>query len=404
ILAAVVGAPFVVWRSWLAGRQVQINREGHYTDLFTKAVEQLGATKAKYEDVERRDPEGRLFTQREQTTERNMEVRLGAIYALERVMKDSTKDAGPIVETLSSYIKENCEDPVILDALECPKLVSETSSEDFVRAWKIFIGQRLPQRAPGNRADLRAALAVLCRRNDHPSRVEFEGSDPGIMLDGVNFQGTDLIGSRFDNVELRNASFDGAFLSRARLRNADLFESSFCGAILEETDFDRADLTNARFLGSDLYSATFRKTKLSGANFMGSVLRTANFDGAFLRKARLTGVDLYGASLVGADLSEADFSGSNLRNVYLDRAILIGAKLSETDLSNASFYGAFLKADFSVAKKLPRDFEQQVQQSFGNKIETPLPKGVSAPEHWFEGSDPLKEQDAWEAFKRSRHE
>ena len=42
-LAAYIGVPFLVWRTWLADRQTRINRETYYTDLFTKAIESLGA-------------------------------------------------------------------------------------------------------------------------------------------------------------------------------------------------------------------------------------------------------------------------------------------------------------------------------------------------------------------------
>jgi hypothetical protein len=44
-LGGVVGGPFLVWRTFIAHQQTDIAREGHYTSLFTKAVEQLGATR-----------------------------------------------------------------------------------------------------------------------------------------------------------------------------------------------------------------------------------------------------------------------------------------------------------------------------------------------------------------------
>src|SRR3954462_7233800 len=44
-LAGIVGAPFVVWRVIIAANQAAVARESHFTTLFTKAVEQLGATR-----------------------------------------------------------------------------------------------------------------------------------------------------------------------------------------------------------------------------------------------------------------------------------------------------------------------------------------------------------------------
>jgi hypothetical protein len=55
--------------------------EGHLTDRYTKAVEQLGSDK--------------------------IEVRLGGIYALERLMRDSPTDQPTIVEVLAAYIRQH---------------------------------------------------------------------------------------------------------------------------------------------------------------------------------------------------------------------------------------------------------------------------------------------------------
>src|SRR5664279_1158352 len=62
-------------------RTYRLSREGHLTDRYTKAVEQLGSNK--------------------------IEVRLGGIYALERLMRDSPTDQPTIVEVLAAYIRQH---------------------------------------------------------------------------------------------------------------------------------------------------------------------------------------------------------------------------------------------------------------------------------------------------------
>jgi hypothetical protein len=62
-------------------RTYRLSREGHLTDRYTKAVEQLGSDK--------------------------IEVRLGGIYALERLMRDSSTDQPTIVEVLAAYIRRH---------------------------------------------------------------------------------------------------------------------------------------------------------------------------------------------------------------------------------------------------------------------------------------------------------
>ena len=77
-LAAVVGMPFLVWRTWIADRQNQISRESHYTELFGNAIELLGATRS--------DEYG--------TPVPVIESRVGAIFSLERLSKMSQNDYG----------------------------------------------------------------------------------------------------------------------------------------------------------------------------------------------------------------------------------------------------------------------------------------------------------------------
>lgn len=66
---------FILWFTWRRARAgdatVRIMEQGHITDRFTKAIEQLGKL-----DGDRP----------------NIEVRLGAIYALERIAIDSPRD------------------------------------------------------------------------------------------------------------------------------------------------------------------------------------------------------------------------------------------------------------------------------------------------------------------------
>lgn len=63
-----------------AARTFELNRRGQRTDRFTRAVDQLGE-------------DGKL------------DVRLGGIYALEQLAKESAEDHGPIMEVLCAYVR-----------------------------------------------------------------------------------------------------------------------------------------------------------------------------------------------------------------------------------------------------------------------------------------------------------
>jgi hypothetical protein len=97
-------------RVWTSERQTRTVEQGHVTDRLTKAIEQLGAEKS----VKRELPEMPPFASFErrapvvvETTVPNLEVRLGAIYALERIDRDSERDRVTVMEILCAYIREN---------------------------------------------------------------------------------------------------------------------------------------------------------------------------------------------------------------------------------------------------------------------------------------------------------
>ena len=122
---------------------VRVAGEGHITDRFTKAIAQLGDTE--------------------------MAIRLGGIYALERIAKDSEKDHGPIMAVLTAYVRE-----------KAPVQTEYTPKED--------------EKPP---TDMQAILTVLGRR-------ETTGKNRGKTL--LNLTDTQLIGTDLTEVNLRSPS------------------------------------------------------------------------------------------------------------------------------------------------------------------------------------------------------
>jgi hypothetical protein len=109
ILLALVGGPLLIWRvvtahvqATAARHQADVAQDGLYTSLFTKAVEQLGATRES--KTSQKAPGGQKI-EITTTTEPNLEVRLGAIYALERIAQDSLRDYWSIFEVLCAYVR-----------------------------------------------------------------------------------------------------------------------------------------------------------------------------------------------------------------------------------------------------------------------------------------------------------
>jgi hypothetical protein len=78
---------FVLAGLYSSVQSLNLSREGQITDRFTKAIDQLGAL----------DGDGKP----------KLEIRLGGIYALERIARDSERDHGPIMEVLTAYVREH---------------------------------------------------------------------------------------------------------------------------------------------------------------------------------------------------------------------------------------------------------------------------------------------------------
>jgi hypothetical protein len=109
--AALVGIPFVIWREWLHHRQTKAALQ-----QAEVARQQATTAQLRHEEQVKADRERRItdnFTPRavEQLGNDKLETRLGAIYALERIARESPTDHWPIMETLTAYVRERAPRP-----------------------------------------------------------------------------------------------------------------------------------------------------------------------------------------------------------------------------------------------------------------------------------------------------
>jgi uncharacterized protein YjbI with pentapeptide repeats len=287
-----LGAGLVVTAGAVAtGLTLRLNREGHITDRYTKAIDQLGSER--------------------------LDVRLGAIYALERIMIDSTRDHPTIVEVLAAYVREHA-------LLETDYGATAVGGDQLY--WT------LPEWTDRPATDVQAALTVLGRRP--PGRAERRV----LNLGRTRLGGADLIDANLTGATLTGANLHHAMLLRAKLTGAHLI-----GANLQRAKLKGADLTGAALLVADLSDAALPEADLSGAD-----LDSAKLIGARLTNANLTGANLDGADLTGADLAGADLAGATLTNADLIGAKLTGANLTGARLDGADLTGAKLPAGSTV--------------------------------------------------------
>jgi uncharacterized protein YjbI with pentapeptide repeats len=342
----------------LQSHTFDLQREGQITDRFTKAIDQLGAVQSG--GVLDKDGKPKI----------NLEVRLGGIYALERIAHDSPKDHWTIMEVLTAYVRENSRTRV-------------QSAEQSAPGTKDHPRETQSQQSPV-RADIQAILTVIGRRDiTHDSQdrtLDLTRSDlRSTDLRQAHLRGADLSQAHLFSADLRQAHLEGAHLVSADLSQANLSGADLSGAHLDEAHLDGAllegaDLSQAHLRGADLSQAHLGLAQLGGADLNG-----ANLSGAHLSWADLSLAHLEGANLFSADLSQANLEWANLFNADLIQADLDGAHLRGAHLSGAHLRGAHLSGvDLMEVTDLT---QRQLNEATGDKT-TKLPKGLNRPPTW----------------------
>jgi len=258
-LLQIVGGAFAIFALWLTFRRVIVAEQGHITERYTRAIEQLGAMRA----------DGKP----------NVEVRLGAIYALERIAKDSARDHWTIMEVLTAYVRQNAPAPAQASTIE--------------------ENQKAIDKGPAT--EIQAILTVLGRRQRGRGR-EQEGQS-------LNLSHSDLRGASISGAHLDGMLFSWAYLDGAYFNGAYLDGAYFNSAHLDEAKFNEAHLAGADFCLAHLYRAYFTKAHLDGTYFNWAHLDGAYFGGVYLDSAYFVGEPSrllsLGAHLYGADFREA---------------------------------------------------------------------------------------------------
>ncbi|HEV2665995.1 MAG TPA: pentapeptide repeat-containing protein [Blastocatellia bacterium] len=190
----------------IARENLRVAEEGKLTERFSKAVELLGSDK--------------------------LDIRLGGIYALERIARDSLKDHWTVMEVLTAFVREQSRK----EYRGCIPGLSEPSSSIDIIEDDLTL-----------REDIQAALTVIGRREW--SKVERPHQELNLM----------------------QAYLGKVFLYDANLRNANLFKTNLQQSILFRTDLRKAILADAILIGADLNYA-----KLNGTNLQFALLHRAD--------------------------------------------------------------------------------------------------------------------------------
>jgi hypothetical protein len=226
--------------------QLQLGEQGQVTDRFTKAIDQLDNKQA-------------------------LAVRLGGLYALERIAHDSPADRTTIAEVLCAYARTAPRPkPLARRAKDANRPIADDAPAETPAAYSASLAERAP--------DVQAAVTILGRW-----WRRLGGPPPVLDLHNADLQGAILA-----------TQIEGTILVPPH-DEAHRQGVALLGAELQRTNLEDAELLHADLRGAQLQDASLRYARLQGANL----------EGARLERADLRGAQLQDASLEGADLEDA---------------------------------------------------------------------------------------------------
>jgi hypothetical protein len=200
-LTFIVSALSLIFQRNQSFKQLELMSSGQITDRFSKAIEHLGHS--------------------------SPEIRIGGIFALERIAVDSPSYAPHIVTTLAAFVRH---------ALPA----SKAGDNEWVPV--------LDVRAP----DAHAALTALGRSplsDNRPTPREFGGLD----LSRTDLRRSSLRGAQLYRASLFASRLDGADLRHANLRDSNIGSANFGKLVLNSPELkDGADLRHADLTGAQM--------------------------------------------------------------------------------------------------------------------------------------------------------
>ncbi len=363
LAAAAVGLPLIIWRLVILNRQTrtaeektQIDRETHYTSIFSKSVEQLGATREHKETAGEEKGESRT------RTIPNIEVRLGGIHALSRLAEESRRDAPKIENMLLSYVRENSwysrdgrrhppQPPLNLGSY--PRWTEDYRNEDDksrfakdIDKWREGIDAQVADieiwlmSIPETRVDVTEAVSSL-------SKIEIPQSSYRLFQECI-FVGRILNSITGKNHKFEKCIFVSCILSLENISDADFMRCVFIDCTIHikggSADFIRCQLykneinisvdSQAFFSWSGLYDLSISsKSTNSGPNTL-----AIGFVNCVARECSIYSSNVL-LSLMHSLFFECAFTNLNLFNgSIIDDVDLIKTSFRSSDLSHLEEY------------------------------------------------------------------
>ena len=310
IIAAVTALPLAIWRGLVAERQADAAQQSLRNERYQKGAEMLGS------EV--------------------LSVRLGGIYALQRLAKEHPEEYHVQIMRLLCAFARNPTGDEDHRFLDLDMEVVHRIREDVQAVMEVI-----------RKRDIQA---VTLEQKEHFRWDLSNACIPHAVLNEANLTCAILSKTNLSNTILRKADLSQAILDKANLSSADLWEARLSEADLLQANLSTADLTGANLFNARLQGANLTSAKLWGTNFAHAKLNDSSLAHTQIWAAKLPNASLFGANLLGADLQSTDLSNAKLaqanlsnmkaQGINLSGANLRGSNLSSADLRRADLSGA----------------------------------------------------------------
>ena len=255
---------------------IRVSQESQITERFTRAIEQFG-------------------------NQTSVTVRLGGIYALERIANDSEKDHAVVMELLTAFVREK----------------SAWNSQAPIQRMKLD-------------PDIQAILTVIGRRNAEYAKGHI------VSLRGTDLRSANFTSANLCDIDFMDAHLEGAVFFGARMENA----TGLRDAYFADADFTHAHLEHALLTRSDLRGAKFIQAHLNRADFSDAIVDGAKFEYATVKEGQFSNAQLNDTLFEFSNLDEAILYNSQLKNAVLVATTLANAVLIQADIEGANLASA----------------------------------------------------------------
>jgi uncharacterized protein YjbI with pentapeptide repeats len=403
LVAALLGAPFLIWATVIKQTTLNFQKEGHITDRISKAVEQLGAEKTverigrpvtvwtgKLEQINYDANHAEKFADKPRTrlsrkewkqtwndertviqwqgetidktkgelvgaegnwqvfkeTAPNIEVRIGGILSLERIAQDSTRydngrDHVRVMEILCAYVRENAP---ARGAKTGPTAELKGQNDLNTKLAASSEVHKWLSQLTKPRLDVAIALKVIGRRSKLQRLVEDEyahltGHAYQIDLSHTNLQRADLESSNFERTSFFRSHLEGAYGNYTRFCSCNFVYADLTGMAASQSDFSFAKFGSADFSFAFLDRSLFNQSQFSHTHFVDTQLFSTVFDFEYPKKQE--SIPVNSVFFVRSKMQGAILKG------YLSSGIIIGFPLAgeegaETYLPGLGFRNANL--------------------------------------------------------------